>query len=253
MKQLAKMTTFTLIAASMLTLSGCSAISTAIKHRNLDVQTKTSNSVFLDPTPKSEHIAYVQVKDTSGEAIRNSLADEIEKNLQANGWQITDDVGQAKNLVQVNVLQVGEAPNEQTVWSSLQSGFGSALVGGLAGVGTGVALSSVPAGIGVGAGVGGVSWLANQFVESVTYSVITDVQISVRAKGKVKQKTNADLAQGTSTQTVQVYETESEWVRYRVRVASTANQVNLELNDAKSELVKQQANQIDFLELPSQP
>jgi hypothetical protein len=235
--------TSSLIIAISLT-AGCSAIGTAIKHRNLDVQTKTSNTIFLDPTPKAEHVIYVQVKDTSGTAIRNHLADKIEQNLMANGWTVTDDVALAKNMVQVNVLQVGEAPAPESVWANLKDGFGSAVVGGLAGVGAGIATSSVPIGVGVGAGVGGISWIADQFVESVTYSMISDVQISVRSKAKVKQKTNADLSQGTSTQTVQVVETESDWVRYRVRVGSTANQVNLELDDAKPELVKQQSSQI---------
>ena len=49
----------------MLALSGCAAGSTAIAKRNLDVQTKMSDTIFLDPVSPDQRTVYVDVKNTS--------------------------------------------------------------------------------------------------------------------------------------------------------------------------------------------
>ena len=51
------------IAAASLMLSGCSAMSTAIKKRNLDVKTQMSQTVWLEPS--SQKTVYLQVRNTS--------------------------------------------------------------------------------------------------------------------------------------------------------------------------------------------
>ena len=52
----------------------------------------------------------------------------ITKALQTQGWQVTNDVDKAHDMVQVNVLQVGKAKNQESVWQSMNSGFGNALL-----------------------------------------------------------------------------------------------------------------------------
>ena len=48
-----------------LALSGCAATSTAVAKRNLDVQTKMSDTIFLDPVTPDERTVYVDVRNTS--------------------------------------------------------------------------------------------------------------------------------------------------------------------------------------------
>ena len=50
------------ITAASLMLSGCSAMSTAIKKRNLDVKTQMSQTVWLEPS--SQKTVYLQVRNT---------------------------------------------------------------------------------------------------------------------------------------------------------------------------------------------
>ena len=50
------------------------------------------------------------------------------------------------------------------------------------------------------------------------------------------QQTKADLAQGTGTKVEQVFDEVVKEKKYRTRVMSTANQVNLEYEDAAPEL-----------------
>ena len=84
----------------------------------------------------------------------------------------------------------------------------------------------------------------NQLVEDVTYSMITDVQISVKVEGGVTKTVDANIAQGSSTTSKQSYNTKSDYMQYTTRVASTANKVNLDFKEAKPTLEKEIANQI---------
>ena len=232
------------MAASLMTLSGCAAIGTAIKHRNLEVSSKTSESIFLDPVSSSDKTVYIQVKSTLTEDFKG-LKEILAQDLQNNGWQVVSDIDKAHDMIQINVLQAGQAKNEAAAWGALSGGFGAdILTGGLVGLAAGVATDSVGAGIGVGAAVTGVSWLANQLVENVYYSMITDVQVSVKVNGEVTQTTQANLAQGSQTATKQTYSQKTNWVRYRTRIVSVANQVNLKFEEAKPELQAQVAKQV---------
>ena len=233
-----------LTMAATLALSGCSAMSTAMKHHELSVESKMSESIFLDPVPKNQKTIYVQVRNTTTEdlpALKEALSAELVKE----GWRVVDDIDLAQKMVQVNVLQAGEAKDPQSVWQSLSSGYGSAVaLGGLAGLAVGYHNDNVGNGIGAGLIVGAGSWVADQLVKNVTYSVITDIQVSSRTDKAVKQITRANLSQGNSTNTVQNYEQETNWIRYRTCVGSVANQMNLDFEDAKPVLTQHLATEV---------
>ena len=233
-----------LTLAAAFALSGCSAMSTAIKHHELNVDSKMSESIFLDPVPKRKKTIFVQVRNTTSHdlpALKEALSAELVKE----GWRIVDDPEQAHKMVQMNVLQAGEAEDPQTVWTSMSSGYGSSIaLGSLAGLAVGYRNDNVSNGLGAGLLVGAGSWVADQLVKNTTYSVITDVQVSSRTDKAVKQITQAKLDQGKTTQTHQSYEQETNWLRYRTRVASMANQMNLNFNDAKPVLTQQLATEV---------
>ena len=227
-------------------VTGCSAISTAIHHSSLDVNSKMSNSVALPPVAAEDKTIYVKVTNTSSEPTPG-LKDEIIHSLQSEGWTVLTDVDgykTANDRLMVNILQVGKAENENEVWASLTSGYGSAMAGGLAGVATGFATGSVAYGVGVGAAVGGGSWLADQLYSNEIYSMITDVEISTKVDGKVKQQIQSNVAQGSATTVNQTYTTEGNWVTYKTRIASVAQQANLDLAEGIPPLEKQISGQI---------
>ena len=224
-------------------LTGCAAISTAIHHGSLKTSSKMSKTIFLDPVSDENKKIYVQVKDTSGKDV--NLKDALVAQLKGEGWDIVHDLGKANDMVQVNVLQAGEAQSPEAVWRSMNGGFGSVLLGGLAGVAAGYSSDSVGTGLAVGGVVSGVSWLADQMYSDVTYSMITDIQVSIRAKdGQVTQTTQSDLSQGSQTNMKQTYNQKTDWIRYRARIASVADQANLKFDDAKPELVSGITKQI---------
>ncbi|MFX4316410.1 complement resistance protein TraT, partial [Enterobacter sp. 63] len=59
---LKKVAVIGLVAAAM-TLTGCGAMTTAVKKRNLEVKTQMSETVWLEPS--NEKTVYIQVKNTS--------------------------------------------------------------------------------------------------------------------------------------------------------------------------------------------
>ena len=231
------------VASAIGLLSGCAALQTAVEHRNLDVNSKMSNSIFLDPVSPDQKRIYVAVKNTSSQQ-NIGLKNELKEALAQNGWSVTNDFTKAHDRVQVNILQVGKAKNANAVYASLSNGFGGALAGGLLGsaIASGAASGAIAGGA-IGAGAG---WISGMLVKNVTYSMITDVQVAQRTEdgALVTTDTKSNLAQGNSGTQTQSMHTKSNFVKYRTRIASTANKVNLDFNDAKPVLAKQMAHEI---------
>ena len=57
-----------MIVATM-TLTGCGAMTTAVKKRNLEVKTQMSETIWLEPS--SEKTVYIQVKNTTAKDMSN--------------------------------------------------------------------------------------------------------------------------------------------------------------------------------------
>ncbi|MFZ1428832.1 MAG: complement resistance protein TraT, partial [Geminicoccaceae bacterium] len=111
----------------MLALSGCAAGSTAIAKRNLDVQTKMSDTIFLDPVSPDQRTVYVDVKNTSDKPDLD-LAPQIRAAIAARGFRVVDDPRAAQFVLQANVLQAGRS-SETAAEAASGSGFGGTLLG----------------------------------------------------------------------------------------------------------------------------
>ena len=160
----------------------------------------------------------MQVKNTSTETLHD-LSRQIKLDLAANGYTVVRDPKLADDLLQVNVLQFGAAKTPEEVWKSMHSGYGSVVTGALAGIGVGVFSGSAAWGVGAALGVAAASWIANEMIQDKAYSMITDVQISVKQADKT-------------------------WHKHDTRVATVADKVNLKFEEAKPVIVKQIAQEI---------
>lgn len=213
-------------------LSGCAAAQLALTHKNLDVQTKMSNTIFLPPASPSKQTVYVQFKNTADQSLDvPALTQELNADLSNQGYRVVP-YSQAHYLLQINVLSIGKM-SPSAAQSALGGGYGGALGSAVAGAAAGGLIGQSYVGAGVGglvAGVGGL--VADSLVKNVTYAMITDVQVGVRSRHAVQQQTNANLQQGTSTTTTQNTSQIGHWVDYRTRIVSTANKVNLSFKTA---------------------
>lgn len=230
-----------LVASAVLILTGCAATDTLIEHGSLQTSTKMSNSIFLPPEATANKLIYVQVKNTSDQNI--DITNLLTQDLQADGYQITNDSNKANQILQVNILQAGKSTMDN-VNSMLGDGFG----GAVAGAAIGAAVSSNPlAGGGIGGIIGGLAGtIADAVVKDVTYSVTTDVQISIKLpKGVIAtQNVQSNLQQGTGTVSSTTYSTATNMQQYQTRVISWADKVNLSFADAAPTLEQSLAKEI---------
>jgi hypothetical protein len=218
-------------------LSGCAATTTALGKRTLDVQTRMTDSIFLEPVTAPERTVLVEVRNSSDRP-QLDIAPAVRAALAQRGYRLVEEPGDAHFLLQANVLQVGRM-SEAAAEGAFAKGFGSALVGGAAGAGLGRVASDQTEAMIAGAVAGAAaSAVADSFVQDVTYSIITDVQISERAgEGvMVTERMTQDLTQGRSGRRILSSTEMHDWKRYQTRVMSSANRVNLNFEEAAPEL-----------------
>uniref|UniRef100_A0A486XQR1 IncF plasmid conjugative transfer surface exclusion protein TraT n=1 Tax=Rheinheimera sp. BAL341 TaxID=1708203 RepID=A0A486XQR1_9GAMM len=225
------------VVISALTLSGCSALHTAVAKRNLDVQTKMSSSIFLDPVEPQQRTVFVDIRNTSDKPEFDVKAQVIQS-LQARGYQVIDSPKQANYWLQANVLQVGRS-NARDTNSALAAGPGVA-GGAVTGYALHRATGGSSGGAALGAAVGGavVGTVVDAMVEDVYYSVITDIQIMERFNGVVSESSQHQLIQGDSGSTTSSYQRQSDMRKYQTRIVSFANQANLKWPEAEPELTQ---------------
>lgn len=245
MKNLIKLSLF--VASTLFittTFSGCGAATTAIEKRNLEVQTKMSDSIFLEPVAPEKQIVYVKVRNTTDKDI--IVDEQIRSALIAKGFKIVTNPDEAYFMIQANVLQIGRT-DETGKDSALQSGFG----GGLLGAGVSAATGGSGNNIGIGAAVGAVAGiLANTMVKDIYYTMVTDVELRQRPtlNEKVAQYEDNFSDQGRSaTVSQEVTTNNAQWKIYRTRIVSIANQVNLQYEEAQGELQKGLAKSLSGL------
>lgn len=226
---------YTVLAASTGLLVSCAATQTAIEHRTLDTKTNLSKTIFLDPVAANQKTIFIAVKNTSDQDIdiNRPLADA----MRAHGYRVLKNPAQAHYLLQANILTVGKMSVAASK-TALGGGYGSAVAGGVVGAVAGGLSGNTTAMIAGGLAGGLVGLAADSLVKDVNYTMVTDVQISERVgRGvKVSEQFNANLSNGTASTIHQTSSRESEYQRYRTRVVSNADKVNLSFAVARPAL-----------------
>ena len=88
-------------------LSGCAAVHTSIAKKDLDVQTKMSDTVFLDPVGPDKKTIFVQIRNTSDRSF--DIEGPIVNAIAARGYRVTQDPEAAHFGLLGNVLSVAKA------------------------------------------------------------------------------------------------------------------------------------------------
>ncbi len=246
--------TLTGIMLFSLIISGCAAVHTSIAKKDLDVQTKMSDSIFLDPIEPSQRVIYLNIRNTSDKT-NFDIAPTVARALEGRGYRITNNPKEAHYWLQANILSVDKA-SPTAAEAALRAGYGgmgSAALGAGVGAATGAAIDGWS-----GAGIGGlagaaafgiVSTIADASVKDVTFMAITDVEIAERAEEGVivREDRQQDAKQGVGGARRQSSTKVSEMNKYRTRVVSTANKANLQYEEAAVELTNGLARSISGL------
>ena len=81
------------LAVSVVVLAcGCAATTTGLGKRNLDVQTRMTDTVFLEPVSPHDRTVLVQVRNTSDRADFD-IAGAVKASIAARGWPHPFDFG----------------------------------------------------------------------------------------------------------------------------------------------------------------
>ena len=203
----------------------CSTMHTVISKRNLDVQTKMSDTIWLEPAAANEKTVFVQVKNTSGKNL--NIEQKVINVLTAKGYRIVNDPAQAKYWLQANILKVDKVNLDN------ENGFSDAVLGaGIGGVLGAQRSGGAYTAIGWGLAGAAIGTLADALVNDTAYAMVTDILITEKTGRNVQTATRNSVKQGNSGSMTSTSSSSSNMEKYSTRVLSTANQVNLNFNSA---------------------
>lgn len=228
------------VILSSLIIGGCSAPHTVIKKRNLNVQTQMSKTIFLEPVAPAKRIIFVDIRNTSDKDL--PIKQLIHQKIIEDGFQITEDPEQANYMLQANVLSV-EKSDLRSAASMLEAGFGGAFLGStISHMGRHNSRQEASRESAKGMLIGAtVALVADALVDDVLYTMVTDLRVRERPQDDevITQTEKSRLSQGNSTKQKQrITRGTVKWKSYETRIVSTANQVNLEFEDARDVLMQ---------------
>ena len=237
-KQAKKYLVVAVLTTGIGSLVGCNTASKMIKHGNLEVETKMSETIFLDPIDDNKKTVLLQIRNTSDKS-GLEIVSKIRSAIESKGYRIMNRTQSANIMIQANVLQVGKSTLENP-FQALTGGYGS----GLEGFATGAAIAGATGGSGRSMlGIGLITGIGNTIldaaVEVVNFTMITDLQISEKADGEyVSESSDANLKQGTSGYKKSTWEKKTNWKKYQTRIMSVAKKTNLKFDEAEPKLTE---------------
>jgi len=143
-----------LIVLSVSTMFGCAATQVAIEKRNLDVQTKMSETIFLDPVGPDKKTVFIDIKNTSDKEV--NIVQDLSAAIAGKGYRCVQDPNQAHYLLQGNILSVGKV-DPSALQSVMAGGYGGAMFGGVVGAGIGAATGQSWGSMAAGGIIGGIA------------------------------------------------------------------------------------------------
>ncbi len=224
------------IFGMLASMVGCAAATVGLSKKNLVVQTKMSETIFLDPVEPDQQTVHVIIRNTTGEDIK--VGTYMRAALEGAGFQITRSPSAARFRIQVNVLSLEQASLDAAE-AVRNAGFGGAaavgaLVGGVGGGLNDGVRGGVVGGVAGGPVGAGLEMIGGALVKDVTFMMVTDIELVQKAPNGafVRTDTQLDSKQGIGGRARQTVSSVGDDLKYRTRIVSTANKVNLKKPDA---------------------
>ncbi len=226
-------------------LGGCAATYTSIAKKDLDVQARTSTSVFVNPVAREKRTIYLDVKSGVMEFDRRAFKQFVVEQfgLNDNGYRVVDDPESAQFQMIAYVLNLEKASPTAAEAALGQGYMGGAIVAGAA-TGSVINKGNPYRGAKIGGVLGGATELiTGAMVKDVTYMLVCDVQIKEKApKGVyVRKDSQVDAKVSDAGTSRQTYSEVSNKKEYRTRIVTTANKANLKLEQASDLMFKKTA------------
>lgn len=224
------------MAAAGVLLAGCAATETMLSKKELDVQTRTSTAIFVDPVARDKRTVYLDIKSGVMEFDRRKFKQFVSEQFTQfndNGYKIVDDPDTAQFQMVAYVLNLEKASPTAAEQALHQGYMGGAVVGGAV---AGAAMTSSVKGAAAGGLLaGGTEFVSGALVKDVTYMLVCDIQIKEKAAPGVivRKDTKIDTKVSDAGSSQQRVSEATDKKEYRTRIVTTANKANLKLEDAQ--------------------
>ncbi|MDX3773092.1 complement resistance protein TraT [Chromatiaceae bacterium AAb-1] len=251
----------------MMPLTGCVALHTGVAKSKLDVQTRMTQTIYLDPVEPEQRTIFIDIRQTAAE-YQLPLADDIRNFLLGRGYQLVDSPQAAQYWLQVNVRAVvKERPDvvlSNEAYAMTPQEIHALLYPGMlppedpvplqqrqrrdrhtavfvdTAITTDFDSKDVAKALVVMAVWAGAEYLGSQLVQDKYYTMLTDVQVAERIDPDspvlVEETSHHQLLQGDSGELEQLWQRATDRRKYQVRVVSFANKANLKWQDAEQPL-----------------
>ncbi|MFT2110378.1 complement resistance protein TraT [Marinomonas sp. 2405UD68-3] len=232
-----------LIAGIAASLVGCSAINTSLNKQDLTVDSRLSQSIVLEPLAPSKRVVYARIRDVSGNNMRVEMQKIVNQQLQSEGFIVTNDPETANLMLNATIISAGKTTADEAN-SLLSSGY----KGGFEGAAVGAGITSATGGSGSDAAKAGLllaaaGFLADSLIEDTYYTFVMDVEMRERALSgdTVSNSTrNVNVGGGAYGNNANVSINNSSvvrgdgynWIIYKTRIVTTANKINLDIQEA---------------------
>ncbi|MDO4690328.1 MAG: complement resistance protein TraT [Fusobacterium sp.] len=218
------------------TITSCSALHTTISKRNLDVQTKMSDTIWLDPVAGDKTV-FLQIRNTSGKNL--TIENRIISKMQEKGYRVVGDPSMARYWLQANILKVDKVDLREVSPDTFSN---VVLAGGIGAALGGTRSGGIYTAVGWGLAAATISTIADALVKDINYAMVTDILITEKTGKTVSVTTKNVVKQGTSGARTSTSSESTNVDKYSTRVLSIANKVNLKFEDAVPVLEEELVN-----------
>lgn len=244
---------FVVLAFIVFGLTGCANTMKAIENRELKVDAKMSETIFLEAETLasakngSSGSIFVRAANTS-DFNEIDFGGLVKQKLEGMGYNVTPDPKKATIQVTANLLYLNEAKDGMNMQSVVSSGFGGALLGAsIAGVSGSSWRGVGQAGVAAGLAAGVVDGAAGMVFRVSEYIGVVDLQVKEAVEGGVEGTQVATVTSGSSTTMNTVRAVKSDKQEHRTRIAVSARQTNIERVAATGAISDRLAAQISGL------
>lgn len=236
------------VLGSVSILAGCAATQVAVGKKDLLVNTKLSDAIFVREVPRDQRTIYIKLRSTVADFPKREFKQVVKMAIEDSdeGFQVLDNPEKATYQLNIFVTNLEQA-SPTAAQAALNQGYSSggrgelaagAAAGGLMARSSG---NSGYAGAVGGALVGGVaSTIANSLVKDVTFMLVTDILITHKFRDGVygRKDTQAARRQGSGGSSNQTVSEVTDGLEQTSRIVTTANKVNLKLEEARDEMFR---------------
>ncbi len=231
-------------------LTGCAAAQLSLEKQAVDVQTRISTAIFVEPPSADRRTLYIELRSGVEAFPRAAFNQYVTESLSEGGqeYQLTDNPEEADYYLLVSVFNLEKA-SITAAEKLVKEGYGGSVSASMFSLLEYADLSDSDGAedflklLGAAIIMGAIEGAVNASVSDVRYVLVADVEVREMAADDVvvRKDTEVHLMQGDTGATDLITSEVVTHTSYRTRIVTSANKANLTLEEAKDTMFQQMA------------